>query len=138
MKKNKKIIITLVILGLVILISHFVFHDALGLNKFHPQKNHGEASVTQNGKKIAPNTVEIKKYEFTPKKITVKKGTTVTWINYDIAPHTVTIDDEALVGPKSKFFGQGEKYTYTFNEVGVFPYHCEPHPYMKATVEVIE
>lgn len=138
MKNNKKIIIVVLILGIVILISHFVFHDTLGLSKFHPEKKHDGASVAQEVEEIAPNTIEIKKYAYTPGKITIKKGTTITWINRDVAPHTVTIDDESKTGPKSKFFGKGEKFTYTFDEVGIFPYHCEPHPYMKAAVEVTE
>jgi plastocyanin len=138
MKKNKILAIIMIIIGVGILISHFMFHDMLGLNKFHPKKNTEGVGVIQNVEKIAPNTVEIKKYTFSPEKMIVKKGTMVTWINYDIAPHTVTIDDENKNGPKSKYFGKGEKFTYTFKEAGVFPYHCEPHPYMKAVVEVVE
>ena len=88
--------------------------------------------------KISENTVLISNYEYSPKKITVKKGTTISWINKDIAKHTVTVDTDITNGPNSDFFGQGKSYKFTFNKVGTYPYHCEPHPYMKAIVEVIE
>ncbi len=83
------------------------------------------------------NTIVIKDYKFSPDTLTVKKGTTIKWKNLDIAKHTITSDKEDI-GPKSDFFGQNEEYSYTFNEIGTFAYHCEPHPYMKAKVEVTE
>ena len=36
------------------------------------------------------HVVEIRNLEFTPKELTV--GDTITWINYDLVPHTVTAD----------------------------------------------
>jgi plastocyanin len=88
--------------------------------------------------KIPENTIFIEKYEFKPNTLTIQKGTTVTWINKDIAKHTVTKKEGAASGPESKFFGKDEQYTYTFTESGTFDYYCEPHPYMKGTVEVIK
>ena len=31
-----------------------------------------------------------------------------------------------------------ESYSWTFNTVGTYTYHCSPHPYMKGIVEVVE
>lgn len=84
------------------------------------------------------NQVVIDNYEYKPAKVTVKRGTTVVWLNKDIAQHTVTSDEASLSGPNGERFGQNEKYEYTFNTVGVFAYHCEPHPYMKGLIEVVE
>ncbi len=81
------------------------------------------------------HAVIIKDYSFAPATITVKKGTTVTWTNEDIAKHTVTGDQG---GPSSEFFGKGQSYSYTFDKAGTYPYHCEPHPYMTATIIVTE
>ena len=39
------------------------------------------------------HVVEIRNLEFTPKELTVVPGDTITWINYDLVPHTVTADD---------------------------------------------
>ena len=32
----------------------------------------------------------------------------------------------------------GETFEFTFTQVGEYPYHCEPHPWMQATVEIVE
>lgn len=84
------------------------------------------------------NTVIISDYKYLPKKIIIKKGTTITWVNKDIAKHTITADTDITNGPNSQFFGKDGSYKFTFNTLGTFAYHCEPHPYMKAVVEVTE
>jgi plastocyanin len=137
MKKNKFVTIVSVIAGIGILISYFTYHNPAEQTPGNAQENKTSKSI-QADEKIAPNTIEIKNYSFMPNKIKIKKGTTITWINRDIASHTVTIDDKNKGGPRSKFIKKGEKYTFTFSEVGIFPYHCQPHPYMKAVVEVVE
>ncbi len=83
----------------------------------------------------AANEIRISGYKFVPDKITIKKGATVTWVNDDQAKHTVTAD-AGYTGPDSALLAQGESYSYTFDTVGIVAYHCSPHPYMKATVEV--
>ena len=85
-----------------------------------------------------PNTIEIKNYAYAPEKLTVKKGTTITWKNVDLVPHTVTMEDKEKEGPNSKLLNKDETYSYTFTETGTFAYYCDPHPYMKATIEVVE
>ncbi len=80
------------------------------------------------------SSVAIENLVFSPAEITIKKGTTVTWTNKDSVAHTVTADDGN--GPNSQLFEQGETYSYKFDEVGTFKYHCQPHPSMKGTVVV--
>lgn len=87
---------------------------------------------------VTPNTVTIDNYVYSPKTLMVKKGTTVTWKNNDIAKHTITADSPSENAPSSKFFGKNESYSFTFNQVGEYAYHCEPHPYMKGSVTVTE
>jgi plastocyanin len=82
----------------------------------------------------AAEAVAITNFAFSPATLTVHKGTTVTWTNNDSAPHMVTGDNG---GPSSSPLSKGKSYSYTFNAVGSFPYHCSIHPYMKATVQVI-
>ena len=79
-------------------------------------------------------SVEIRDFAFSPAKISVKKGTSVRWVNKDSVVHTVTGERG---GPDSPALEQDKGYTYTFNEAGVFSYHCKPHPTMRGTVEVI-
>ena len=73
----------------------------------------------------APNTVEIKGFAFIPENITVQRGTTVTWINRDSAPHTATGE-----GFDSGSLGQGQMFRATFDQAGTFEYRCTIHPSM--------
>lgn len=93
-----------------------------------PSPNPSNAAATKE--------VAIEDFAFTPATITVKKGTTVTWTNKDSVSHTVTGDSDG--GPDSELFGNGESYSFTFNAVGTFAYHCAPHPQMTGTVIVTE
>lgn len=86
-------------------------------------------------------SVIIENSAFTPARITVKKGTTVTWTNEDSMEHNVVSDDDAPAGgpPKTAdLLSQGEVFSFKFDTVGTFPYHCTPHPFMQGTVEVVE
>lgn len=88
---------------------------------------------------VEPNTVIMTNIDFQQKKLSVKKGTTVTWKNQDTAKHNVVFDDASKgTVENGKLINKGETLNYTFNEVGSFPYHCQPHPFMKATIEVTE
>lgn len=78
-------------------------------------------------------TVEIKNFAFVPAKITVKEGTTVTWINMDGAPHTVSEDNYIF---ESGTINKGESYSYTFDSANMFSYYCNFHPYMTGAVVV--
>jgi plastocyanin len=80
--------------------------------------------------------VVIRGFAFTPAQVRVRPGAKVTWVNCEAAAsdaHTSTSDAGAwsspLLAPKSTF-------TRVFAVVGAFPYHCAPHPGMRATVTV--
>ena len=77
------------------------------------------------------NTVTIQDFKFSPAEITIQKGETITWINQDSAAHTVT-GKEINSGSLTK----GQSFKQTFNEAGVFDYHCTPHPTMKGKIIV--
>lgn len=77
--------------------------------------------------------VNIEDFSFNPATITIKKGTVVTWIQKDSVKHTATSDDGIF---DSGLLSKGQTWSYTFNEAGIFKYHCTPHPYMKGTIVV--
>lgn len=81
--------------------------------------------------------VTIQNFAFGPSDITVQVGDTVTWTNADLVGHTVTSDgtDTTLDSP---LLSQGKSFSFTFDEVGEFAYHCTPHPNMTGTVTVTE
>lgn len=96
------------------------------------------ASDTDEVDAVATDTVAITDFAYSPATITVKAGTAVTWTNQDSVMHTVTTEDGAPVSFDSGNFGQGETYSFTFEEPGTYDYYCIPHPYMKGTVVVTE
>lgn len=88
-------------------------------------------------KSAGPNEVYIQNYKFNPSSITVSKGTTITWTNKEsgIYPitHTVTSDNAIF---DSDNLDKRQQFSYTFSTPGTFPYHCNRHTDMKATVIV--
>jgi plastocyanin len=85
----------------------------------------------------ATDAVTIENFAFNPANITVKKGTTVTWTNKDSSPHTV-IETDGQTGPNSGDLATGKTFTFTYNTVGTFKYHCSIHSSMTGTVTVTE
>jgi plastocyanin len=83
--------------------------------------------------------VVIQNFAFVPELVTVKRGTTVTWVNCDAAAsldsHTSTSDGAAWSSPTLR---SGQTYSRTFNDAAgtTLGYHCVPHPFMKASIYV--
>jgi plastocyanin len=73
-------------------------------------------------------------FGFSPKTLTVPVGMTVTWKNTTQVAHTVTSDDGASFD--SGIVPAGGTFTFTFSKAGSYAYHCDIHPYMKATIVV--
>jgi amicyanin len=97
------------------------------------------AQTTQVQAPKDANSVVIQNYKFNPTPLKIKKGTTVTWTNTDIARHNIVVDDgQPAGGPSGPLFGKGETFQFTFNNVGTYAYHCDPHPYMHGSVEVTQ
>lgn len=94
-------------------------------------------STSPSASPVAASSVTIQDFAFSPSAITVKKGTTVTWTNKDSAAHTVT-ETDSQAGPKSGTLETGKSYSFTFNTVGTFNYHCSIHSSMTGTVTVTE
>ena len=86
---------------------------------------------------VAADKVTIQNFAFSPAAITVKKGTTVTWTNQDDTSHTVT-ENDGKNGPSAPPLGQGQGYSFTFNQTGTFHYHCSIHQEMTGTVTVTD
>ncbi len=73
---------------------------------------------------------------YAPDRITVVIGmnSTVTWVNDDTMPHTVTATDKTF---DSKNLDPGQTYTYTFTLPGTYTYYCAYHSWMKGEVIVV-
>ena len=85
-----------------------------------------------------PNSITIKLIAFRPTELEVAAGTDVTWIQDDVASHTVTsgvvetAGGSATAKPDGKFdsgtIKAGENFAFTFREAGDFPFFCAVHP----------
>jgi nitrite reductase (NO-forming) len=81
---------------------------------------------------------------YNPSPVTVKSGSTIRWINEDLAPHTATLGspkdgrasvanyDTGIIGP-----GQSVDQVISLSK-GVEEYFCTLHPYMKGTINIEE
>lgn len=77
--------------------------------------------------------VKIENFAFTPRTLTVKAGTMVTFRNDDDIPHLIVSSDGSF---RSKALDTGDTYAFTFTKAGDFPYFCGLHPHMQGTVTV--
>ena len=90
-------------------------------------------SARATGLQTTTTTVYIKDFYFSPAKITVEPGTTVTWVNKGRHPHTVTSFDGQF---DSGTLWPGESYKVTFKGHGTIGYYCAIHPSMAGSVSV--
>lgn len=77
--------------------------------------------------------INITKFAFVPKEITVSPGTKIIWTNHDETPHTVTSNDKSFA---SKGLDTDDKFERVFASEGDFTYYCTVHPFMTGVVHV--
>ena len=82
-------------------------------------------------------TTVIKNFAFSQANLTIKTGTTVTWLNQDEAVHQIESDSKVQRVFLSDSLAYGESYTFTFTQPGTYTYHCTYHPTMKGAVIVV-
>ncbi len=75
---------------------------------------------------------------YTPSKIVIKQGGSVTWINEDVAFHSVTSGyyDKPSEIFDSEYLDPEESFTFIFENIGTYDYFCTLHPWMKGQVIV--
>ena len=64
----------------------------------------------------------------------IQPGDTVTWVNKDPVPHTVS--GAHYSWGSERLLDQNDKIRFTFDEEGVYPYYCALHPGMVGAVVV--
>lgn len=102
----------------------------------------GAAALAQGGKTgSAPvahamtAAVAISSYSFHPAALTIKKGSTVVWVNRDDDVHTIKSTD----GPEafgSAALDSGGRFKFMFQRAGTYHYTCSVHPYMHGVIVV--
>jgi plastocyanin len=82
---------------------------------------------------ISGPQIVIGNFTFTPNALTVAVGTTITWVNHDDTPHTVTAQDHSFT---SSGLDTDDSFTHQFMVAGTYAYYCTIHTKMTATIIV--
>ena len=82
----------------------------------------------------ATKPVDITQSGFTPNKVTIDFGDTVTWTNKDTGNHQVLADQSGF--PTSPVLAANQTYSYTFTKSGSFGYRDALHTSRRGTVTV--
>lgn len=84
---------------------------------------------------IPPGAGSDPRIGFNPRTINVVLGVnnTVIWINRDSTWHTAHSNIPEFY---SNYIPPGGNFSHTFLFSGVYPYHCDPHPWMTGKITV--
>jgi plastocyanin len=93
----------------------------------------------------SPAKVTIKAFNFNPDPLTIKKGTTVTFVNADQIHHTATAGTRARPAPKTfnvklaaaKDANSVTTGKFTFKKKGTYRYFCKYHPGAGMTAKIV-
>jgi amicyanin len=125
--------------GVVVVVGLAIWAVSLRRSAAEPASSNASASQVSPPAGMASTAsvakVAIDNFAFHPKELIVTAGTTVTWINTDDVPHTVT----SSVSPRlfdSKTLDTDDKFSLEFKTPGTYDYFCKPHPYMTGKVIV--
>ncbi len=95
----------------------------------------GESPSSGDG---GSSAVRIDTFQFGPDVLEVAVGTEVTWTNEDDIEHTVTSGTPD--SPDGTFDGEldgpGARFTFAFEDAGVFAYFCDVHQGMRGEIRV--
>jgi len=133
-----KQITTIVVIAVKILVT-----IAISFYNYSFDENVEETDLTIKGDVIMPTKVSRPGCEendrcYIPSVIVIEKGKQITWVNEDLAFHSIT---SGYYGTPTELFDSGhldpfESYTLTFDETGTYDYFCTLHPWMKGQVIV--
>jgi amicyanin len=131
---RKRLIASIAIVGAAVLLLTVVGSSrgaATGSGPTMPMVAGGGSSP---GTDVAPNSVDIANFAFTPAILTVPAGTTVMWTNRDSIAHTVFDTKDGISSP---VLDKNSTYSHTFTKPGTYQYICSIHPFMHGVVVVI-
>jgi plastocyanin len=77
--------------------------------------------------------VKIANFTFDPSTLTVKAGTTVTWVNADDIPHVVLEKNGKFRSPA---LDTDDKFSQTFSAPGTVEYFRAIHPHMTGKIVI--
>jgi plastocyanin len=130
------------LVGIVLVIALALMGIGLVVASMHGGLRAGgtaQASGSQDKTVFGVTHVYMRHELFSPTRIQVVLGTTVTWTNQDTVPHNVTLSPVVMSSSnnwESELLYPGQSFSYTFASQGTFQYHCQEHPGMVGVVIV--
>ncbi len=96
-------------------------------------------SIPGLGSSTSPDSASVTISNFEHSTIEIEAGQSVTWVNADGVPHTVTSVKSGVVDGTfdSDLLGPGQAFIQRFDQQGSFPFTCQIHPQMNDTVIVV-
>ncbi len=131
---NNKVVLGLlalvVVVGAVLLLT----------NSAKNSQNNSATQQPSSGTMAKGETVSLTSSGFNPQSLTVKAGTTVTWVNNSGGPATVNSDDHPTHQKYPMLnlgkFEAGSSLQLKFDKPGTYTYHNHLNPSQKGTVVV--
>lgn len=80
-----------------------------------------------------PPVIEIDRFQFSPREITIDAGTKIEWINHDQTVHNIVSQGAGFASPGMDTL---DHFEFTFTKPGDYPYLCALHPHMTGVVHV--
>jgi plastocyanin len=127
--------------SIIVIIVGIALGSAFSYQNTEPLQDYNEPKIIFKGDVIMPTKVSRPGCEKTdscyiPSKITIKQGDSVTWVNQDVAFHSVTSGyyDEPSGLFDSGYLDPEESFTFVFKNAGIYDYFCTLHPWMKGQV----
>lgn len=92
--------------------------------------------IVENGERVLTKKLEMNRIYsgmnmFMPGSVKLEAGSSLQWINTSNLQHNIVGIYKTSLGQETRvdsgFINNGESWRYTFNEEGVFEYHCTTH-----------
>lgn len=86
------------------------------------------------------NAYQEESSSYIPEKPTVFRGTVVSWVNHDSVTHTVQSQDgkgNVISLFNSDILQPGDKFSYEFDDPGIYDYLCTLHPWRTGIITVV-
>lgn len=124
----------------------FEYTVPITLRRYAPSRE-GPSDTTRSAAAMPPGpaaaagrrpdtvVVVIRNLRFTRETITLHPGDVVVWRNADPLDHVIRDDRFTFESPVVR---PEHEWAHAFTTPGTYAYHCKPHPFMKATIQVRE
>ena len=100
----------------------------------HHEMQRAEQTSARARPALGPNEIGIDNFAFAPRELTVKPGTTVTWVNRDDVPHVIVNVEQKF--KESPVLDTDRRYSVRLTTPGTYKYFCSIHPTMTGTIVV--